>query len=154
MRRESNGHPAETPTAIRPRYRGTTGTLAHTGVYTDIGVAHTPSTPCRTGWGGGTLVYSLPAGPGQKAWGRKPGQKKNMTRWKNHTVRQIRKEEHSVIVMFPHISMPLCSHGLSGLLIRQNGYMRLSLSSALPGSESLSRDVRMFTRLSESAPQE
>ena len=29
---------------------------------------------------------------------------------KNHTVKQTRREEHSVIVMFPHISMPLCSH--------------------------------------------
>ena len=67
--------------------------------------------PGRTGWGGGTLVYFLPAGPGQRPWAQKPGKKNDEK--KNHQNKKKNKKntratEHSAIVMFPYIPMSLC----------------------------------------------
>ena len=91
MRREYNGHPAETPTDKLAQKGGLHGD-----------VTHTSPIPHRTGRKGGTLVYSLPAGPGHRSWARKPGTRKKHTEKKN-------RKEHSVIVMFPYISMPVRS---------------------------------------------
>ena len=87
MRRESRRQHAEIPTAIRPRdIDGHTAESPRTGhtrtrSHTDM-LAHrncTSTTPCRTGWGGGTLVYSSLAGPGRRPWAQKPGEKKNQS---------------------------------------------------------------------------
>ena len=96
MRREYNGHPAETPTAVRPRDHGHARTQG--GLHGDV--THKSRKTCRTGWKRGTLVCSLLAGPGSRPWARKPGKRENHTEKKN-------RKEHSVIVMFPHISMPV-----------------------------------------------
>ena len=85
IRPDPDGHPAERPTATRPRLRGhdrartrshtRARTRSHTrGLHNDV--THTSDTPDRTGWRRGTLVYSLPAGPGQRPWARRPGKKK------------------------------------------------------------------------------
>ena len=79
MRRESRRQHAETPTAIRPRApeQAHTMTRSHTDMLAYPNC--TSTTSCRTGWVGGTLVYSFLAGPGRRPWAQKPGEKKNQS---------------------------------------------------------------------------
>ena len=93
MRRESRRQDAEIPTAIRPRAHGRTHT--RTRSHTDM-LAYrncTSTTPCRTGWVGGTLVYSFLAGPGRRPWAQKPGEKKKVTQRRN--IRRTRTREET-----------------------------------------------------------
>ena len=66
--RDTDGHPAETPT----------DKLAHKGGLQGD-VTHTSPIQYRTGREGGTLVYSPPAGPGHRSWARKPGTREKQT---------------------------------------------------------------------------
>ena len=79
MRRESRRQHAETPAAIRPiaPEQAHTMTRSHTDMLAYPNC--TSTTSCRTGWVGGTLVYSFLAGPGRRPWAQKPGEKKNQS---------------------------------------------------------------------------
>ena len=111
IRPEPDGHPAEKPTATRPRLRGhdRARTRSHTrGLHSDV--THTSRMPYRTGWERGTLVYLLPAGPGCRPWARKPGRKKKKSRRRRTTEEDDNKRGtfchryvsvHSDVSMFP-----------------------------------------------------